>query len=259
VTLIIPIDPPADAGAISGPASVIDGQSIELEIAEIERAATYKWYKDGAEVQNSESRILTVTAGGDYTVAGVNESGEGARSEAHSVTLLVLPGAAPPIEGGNEIAGAEIQLYITPTIENADTYRWYKDGVEIKNTAARWVMTTGPGTYKVAGVNAVGEGTPSPDHVVTKKVMPPAAPSSVTINGKVYRNNDNYSGAAPVEATVSAVDGATSYKWVRSSFPDSMTIQEGPSLTCTLTQSGTIVVTAINEAGESPGLTIYWW
>lgn len=86
------IDLPADAGTITGPTEVEKGASIELSIAEIERAKTYKWYKNNVEVQHKASLTLTVTEAGDYRVAGVNEEGkEGKTSPVHTVSVLLLP------------------------------------------------------------------------------------------------------------------------------------------------------------------------
>lgn len=45
----------------------------------------------------------------------------------------------------------------------AETYRWYRDGQEVQCTASREYLATVSGTYKVAGVNSVGEGRPSPE------------------------------------------------------------------------------------------------
>ncbi len=161
---------PAAAGTISGPTEVEEGSSIELSIATITGAETYKWYKDGVEVQNSASRILTVNAAGVYKVAGVNSVGEGTASADHTVTLINLdtpPAAAGTISGPSEVAeGGSIELSIGE-IARAETYKWYKDGVEVQNDASRTLTVTEVGTYKVAGVNAYGEGTASADHVVT--------------------------------------------------------------------------------------------
>ncbi len=116
---------PADAGAIQGPTEVEEDGSIELTIAEIEGADTYKWYKDGEEAQNTDSRTLTVTAVGTYKVAGVNADGEGKASADHVVTLYVAPldppAAAGTITGETEfIEGGEIELSIDE-IERAET------------------------------------------------------------------------------------------------------------------------------------------
>lgn len=76
---------PAAAGTITE--SDVTPTSVVLNIAAIDGAATYKWYKDNAEVQNTASRTYTATANGTYKVAGVNGIGEGPASPDHVVTL----------------------------------------------------------------------------------------------------------------------------------------------------------------------------
>lgn len=76
---------PAAAGTITE--SDLTSTSAKLTIGAIAGAKTYKWYKDGAEVQNTESMTYTATANGTYKVAGVNAAGEGAASPNHVVTL----------------------------------------------------------------------------------------------------------------------------------------------------------------------------
>ena len=95
---------PAAAGTIAGATELTEGSTIELTIAEIANATSYKWYKDGAETQNTASRTLTVTAAGTYKVAGVNDAGEGTASADHVVTLKTDGGYGP--EGG---AGGSVE------------------------------------------------------------------------------------------------------------------------------------------------------
>jgi hypothetical protein len=171
---------PRAAGIIAGPTEVNEGQSIELTIRTIEGALTYKWTKDDLEVQNSELKILVVSEGGTYRVTGVNAVGEGTRSPGHVVVFIPTPpkpAAAGTITGPTEIAeGGSITLEIGK-IDGAATYQWYKDGVKGQNGASQTLTVTEAGTYKVAGVNAGGEGEASPDHVVVLAEVPPTPPT----------------------------------------------------------------------------------
>lgn len=54
---------PEAAGAIEGKEQGAAGETIVLSVAEIPHAHTYKWYRDGKEVQNTEERTLSVIAG----------------------------------------------------------------------------------------------------------------------------------------------------------------------------------------------------
>lgn len=76
-----------------------------------------------------------------------------------------LPSAAGAISGGFE--SSESITFTIAEIENADTYKWYKDGSEVQNSVERTYVATTSGVYTVAGVNAVGEGQSSPKKVVS--------------------------------------------------------------------------------------------
>jgi hypothetical protein len=76
-----------------------------------------------------------------------------------------FPAAAGTISGDNE--GFESITLTIGVIENADTYKWYRNGAEIQHSAERTCTVTENGLYTVAGVNAVGEGQPSPGKRVT--------------------------------------------------------------------------------------------
>lgn len=82
---------PAAAGTITGPSQMFEGYSLTLSIEPVERAVTYKWYKDGEEYQNTASRELTVTETGVYRVAGVNRFGEGVYSPDKAIALSDEP------------------------------------------------------------------------------------------------------------------------------------------------------------------------
>lgn len=157
---------PGAAGKISGENAILPGGAIVLSIGRVERAITYKWYKDGEEVQHGYSLTLDVTETGTYKVAGVNDLGEGEASPDKVVSLVGLPGAAGVIEGGS-IFTFDKPLHLTiGEIERAVTYRWYWNGAEVCNTAFRTLPIIGEGEYKVAGVNELGEGEHSPGKFV---------------------------------------------------------------------------------------------
>lgn len=81
---------PADAGPI-GRTTQDDG-SVELSISEIARAESYRWYRDGEEIQHSEARTCLVWESGRYRVAGVNAKGEGGLSPEAVITIEQEPG-----------------------------------------------------------------------------------------------------------------------------------------------------------------------
>lgn len=76
---------PAAAGEITQ--AVQDDGTVILTVAPIENAQTYRWYKDGAVVQDNSEPTYTATASGKYKVAGVNETDEGPASTEVDVTV----------------------------------------------------------------------------------------------------------------------------------------------------------------------------
>lgn len=96
--------PPEAAGSIEGKEQAEPGETVVLTVAEIPYANTYKWYRNGTEIQNTESRTLSIEAGGTYTVAGENGLGEGQKSPEKTVTYskeYVFDTAKATYEGGD--------------------------------------------------------------------------------------------------------------------------------------------------------------
>lgn len=94
-----------------------------------------------------------------------------------SIDISQLAGELPAAAG--EITESDT----TPTsvvlnieeINGAENYKWYKDGMVVQYDENRTYTATEEGTYKVAGVNGVGEGAASPDHVVIFSTPPTLA------------------------------------------------------------------------------------
>lgn len=76
---------PADAGTLSQ--TPLEDGTVELSVAAIERADSYRWYKDGEKVLETPSNSYIATESGVYKVAGVNEYGEGKASEEVTLTI----------------------------------------------------------------------------------------------------------------------------------------------------------------------------
>lgn len=155
---------PADAPEITGESN---GEAyVDLSVGIIERAETYKWLRNGTEVQNNNSRTYRATESGIYTVAGVNTRGEGKASAEKSVTISIeLPADAPEIQG-NDTGEDFVELSVA-AIKRAVSYRWFKDGAEVQDTDSKTYRATESGTYTVAGVNTYGQGKASPAKVIT--------------------------------------------------------------------------------------------
>ncbi len=96
--------PPEAAGSIEGKEQGEPGETIVLTVAEIPYASTYKWYRNGTEIQNTASRTLSVDTDGTYAVAGENGLGEGQKSPVKTVTYskaYVFDTAKATYEGGD--------------------------------------------------------------------------------------------------------------------------------------------------------------
>lgn len=129
---------PEAAGAIEGKEQGAAGETIVLSVAEIPHAHTYKWYRDGKEVQNTEERTLSVIAGGTYTVAGENGLGEGPKSPEKKVSFstdYVFDTAKASYEGGdyNNAYKVEFSKSIDEQTEIGATVIFYEEKPDYKN------------------------------------------------------------------------------------------------------------------------------
>lgn len=80
-----------------------------------------------------------------------------------------LPAPAGVIDGPSEIVeGTSIELRVEK-IDNADIYRWYRNGRFLSDTDNGCLITGLEGNYSVMGVNGLGEGAVSPEKTVSLK------------------------------------------------------------------------------------------
>lgn len=84
----------------------------------------------------------------------------------------VLPADAGAIDGPSGLVKGETVVLSIDAIRYATAYRWYKDGKPVQESGDRMLDVTLPGNYTVAGVNAFGEGVPSPVKEVTDYMRP---------------------------------------------------------------------------------------
>lgn len=129
---------PEAAGAIEGKEKGAAGETIVLTVAEIPHAQTYKWYRDGKEVQNTEERSLETVVAGTYTVAGENGLGVGPVSPEKKVsfsTEYVFNAAKASYEGGdyNNAYKVEFSKSIDEQTEIGATVIFYEEKPDYNN------------------------------------------------------------------------------------------------------------------------------
>ena len=154
------------------------------------------------------------------------------------------PAAAGAIQGNsyNECPYVEIELWVDP-IEGAESYQWYCDGFRVEETFSPTltITTTGSYAYIVAGKNAVGEGTPSPEKRIS--IVDCGLPEDA---GVILGDDENTCPALTVTLTSPAIPNSLSYQW----YKDGSAISGATDATYLVTTSGTYNVAGVNMTGE---------
>lgn len=185
---------PDEAGAIT--MVVQDDGNVMLSIPSIANAKTYHWYLNNDIVQNTSDTSYLANVAGIYRVTGVNSANkEGAASSPVSV-VVGLPGGVGEISQTIQSDGY-VMLSIDE-VSRATKYRWYKGDKEVQNTDSRTFIATESGSYRVAGVNDVGEGTHSEPSLVELNIF--NILSEEYIPSQAFRNwiNENIAGGGDV-------------------------------------------------------------
>jgi hypothetical protein len=283
---------PGDAGNISGAdGNVCPVRTVELSVAPIAGATSYSWHIACSD--NEVEAVLTVqpmylaNRSGSYTVAGRNEQGEGKRSAAHVFTKSACPGeegavpdAAGSISGSNMniCPSWDVSLSVAPIV-GATSYSWYiayaPDDIDrVRTTSPNYTanLTTlveGQSvTYTVAGVNAVGEGAASPQHVLTKQLCPPEKPVIAGISAWRVADEPGFAAVYKIQCPARSMSGtATStspnvaYRWYQQLVGSDSELQLWSGATDPFRNLGTAgeivydynyAVVAVNADGESP-------
>ena len=246
----VTIEPPAAAGAITGATeNVCPAVTVVLTIGAIERAESYVWYKNNTAIPGATLTTYTVTESGVYKVAGQNTAGFGDASANHEVTIKECePAPAGAIIGAhaNDCPSEEVELTVG-AIAGATSYKWYKDGAEIVGAIAISYTVTESGVYKVAGVNAIGEGDASPNHEVT--ITTPCTGDVPDAAGAISGAHANVCPSVEVNLTIGAINGATSYQWYKDGTP----ITGATAMNYTVTEVGTYTYTVAGVNGYGAG------
>jgi PKD-like domain/PKD domain/Secretion system C-terminal sorting domain len=218
---------PSAAGAISGTATVCQGQNnVNYTVPAISGADTngYIWsLPNGASITSGAgTNSITVafdktSSSGNITVKGSNANcGNGAGSLPFLVTVNPLPADAGSISGPTYVVTGNTVQYSVSPINNADTYNWYFDPVNPPATIEATInpniknitfSTDGPYTLNVKGNNGCGDGNLNVLNIAvgiipTKSVNTSYCedfPGSITIVPNVGINPDQLPGPAADE------------------------------------------------------------
>lgn len=216
-------------------------------------------------VEGATAHVTGLRAGATYrfSVAAVNEVGEGTASHSGAVTLPDRPGAPPQ----PSVVRGDGQVRVSWTEPGTDGrapligYRVtaHPQGVQVTvDASARSAVVEGlsngePSTFMVRAVNAVGEGPDSPASPSVVPATVPSAPATVAATPDIRQ--------ATVTWSVPASTGGLSVQaYVVTAEPGGASREVGAdsrSVTFSGLENGTayaFTVVARNEVGKGPGL-----
>jgi len=243
---------PDDAGTISGPTSVCQGQtSVTYTVPPIANATSYVWTLPAGATGSSTTNTITIdfsasASSGNIEVYGHNAVGDGNASTL-AITVNPLPGAAGSITGTATVCQGQTHTYTVPAIANATSYTWtlYSGATGSSTTNSidvSFTTSAASGNILVAGTNSCGNGTISA-YSITVNPLPDAAGiisgSASACQGQTFTY------------TVTAINNATSYVWTLpagatgTSTTNSITVDFGMSAV-----SGDISVYGSNACGD---------
>jgi hypothetical protein len=179
---------PAAAGAITGTATVCQGQNTAAySVPEIADATAYAWSYSGAGavIANATTNSITISfaanaTSGNLSVMGVNSCGNGMVSALYPITIYPLPVAAGSIAGSASVCqGQNAVAYSTGEIALATGYSWSYSGTgaTINNgTTNSITISFAPnatsGQLTVVGSNGCGNGSASTNFPITVNTLP---------------------------------------------------------------------------------------
>ena len=253
---------PASAGAITGTASVCQGQAgIVYSVGAISNATGYAWaLTAGASITaGANTNSITVSfsgsaSSGNISVHGTNSCGNGAESSPFSVTVNPAPAPAGTVSSTASVCqGQAGVVYSVGAISNATGYSWtlptgasITAGANTNSITVSFSTSASSGNISVHGTNSCGNGAESSPFSVT--VSPaPASAGTVTGTASVCQ------GQSGVVYSVSAISNATGYSWT---LPTGASITSGAntnSITVSFSSSassGNISVHGTNSCGN---------
>jgi len=260
----VTVIPSTTAGAISGAATVCQGQNTVVDsVPASANASSYQWSLPSGATGISTTNSITVNYGstavsGNITAKIINASGCSGPASTLAINVNPLPSGAGAITGPATVCAGTDGIYSVPVIANATSYLWtytlYGGGSRTTTTNSMlWRFGFGyktSGNLTVKGVNSCGAGATSTFEISVND----SAPSSAgTISGvtTVCKGQNN------VLYTVPVIANATSYQWTLpsgatgTSTTNSINVNYG-----TTAVSGNIIVKGINPCGAGVTSTL---
>ncbi len=189
--------PPASAGAISGTATVCQGQNhVTYSVPIIANATSYIWTLPSGATGTSSTNSIIVNysasaVSGSITVKGNNTCGDGAVSTL-PITVNVLPQNAGSITGTTTICqGQNSVTYTISTIPYTNSYVWSlpsgATGTSLTNSITVNYSTSAiSGDITVKGNNTCGDGATS-SLSITVNSKPPTP--IISLNGYILHSD----------------------------------------------------------------------
>ena len=242
---------PSAAAAITGAASVCQGQTLTYTVSPIANATSYVWIlptgANGTSTTNSIDINFDLTsASGNINVKGNNACGNGSASDL-AITVNSLPDAAGIISGNETVCKGQSLTYSVGTITNAASYTWnLPNGVSgnsvTNNIDVSYGVAAISGNILVNGSNICGDGSTSSLAVTVKNI--PASANSISGLDTISQGQNN------VIYSVSPIIDANTYIWtlptnsVGNSVSNSIVLSFPDSCV-----SGNLIVKGQNECG----------
>lgn len=133
---------------ITGDTVLCAGQPVVIQATEAPSGLVYQWYKNGAAIDNSDTRLLTVTASGIYTAAFISAACNSLESEPVSITYIVRPQATAAILQGDSIlcAGESATISASNTLPG-DMIQWFGPSGAIQGLQDLQLSVSNVGAY----------------------------------------------------------------------------------------------------------------
>ena len=177
----------------------------------------YKWYTNAALTDTpiiGETLVTSVTETTTFYVT-LEADGYCFTTPAQEITITIEPEAGTPTITSNGAItdvclGETVEL--TATATGADSYQWYKDGVEITGENAATYDAIETGSYTVTALNATGCDS-DPSAAVEVTFLPTAVAADIEIDAPTsVCENTEVSFKASLSATAQTIDNPI-FKW----------------------------------------------